>query len=193
MPDYPVTVFFTREDTSKEITAQSLRMSGEQKLKEGDEINWQCETHNTVWLLFLHQSSPGVQMPRGGFCRHQGQRSGRLCGRGSWAWRRRDPGVFGGNRRLQGAYAVLLPKRQMRQGAPCQLRHQAKPQKLLNAYSDKAELAAMLQLPGEAELAVRTTAGRLLLVHSTQISEKQTRDSAGVGVVTLKKTSVWRA
>ena len=37
------------------------------------------------------------------------------------------------------------------------------------------------------ELAVRTSAGRLLLVHSTQISEKTTRDSAGVSVITLKK------
>ena len=53
MPDYPVTVFFTREGYFKKITPQSLRMSGEQKLKEGDEISWQCETHNTAWLLFF--------------------------------------------------------------------------------------------------------------------------------------------
>ena len=42
-------------------------------------------------------------------------------------------------------------------------------------------------LPQDTELAVRTSAGRLLLVHSTQISEKQTKTTAGVAVVTLKK------
>ena len=34
MPDYPVTVFISREGYFKKITPQSLRMSGEQKFKE---------------------------------------------------------------------------------------------------------------------------------------------------------------
>ena len=59
--------------------------------------------------------------------------------------------------------------------------------KLLRAYSDKEPLAALLFLPEEQEVAVRTSAGRLLLVGSAQIAEKATRDSQGVAVVTLKK------
>ena len=53
MPDYPVTVFYTREGYFKKITPQSLRMSGEQKLKEGDEITVQMETKNNAELLFF--------------------------------------------------------------------------------------------------------------------------------------------
>ena len=53
MPDYPVTVFYTREGYFKKITPQSLRMSGEQKLKEGDEITVQMETKNNPELLFF--------------------------------------------------------------------------------------------------------------------------------------------
>ena len=45
----------------------------------------------------------------------------------------------------------------------------------------------MTQLEADAEIAVRTTGGRLLLADTQQISEKQTRDSAGVAVITLKK------
>ena len=45
----------------------------------------------------------------------------------------------------------------------------------------------MLQLTDECELAVFTTAGRLLLAGSALIPEKTTRDTAGVNVVTLKK------
>ena len=44
IPDYPVHLFFTRDGYFKKITPQSLRMSGEQKLKEGDEVVQQLES-----------------------------------------------------------------------------------------------------------------------------------------------------
>ncbi|MBQ5667492.1 MAG: topoisomerase IV, partial [Oscillospiraceae bacterium] len=53
IPDYPVNLFFTKEGYFKKITPQSLRMSGEHKLKEGDEIVFSTESHNTVELLFF--------------------------------------------------------------------------------------------------------------------------------------------
>ena len=59
--------------------------------------------------------------------------------------------------------------------------------KLLKAYSDKEPLALMLYLPEETELAIRTSASRMLLVGTAQIAAKTTRDSQGVAVVTLKK------
>ena len=54
-------------------------------------------------------------------------------------------------------------------------------------YSDKEPLAMMLYLPEETELAIRTSASRMLLVGTAQIAAKTTRDSQGVAVVTLKK------
>ena len=59
--------------------------------------------------------------------------------------------------------------------------------KLLKAYSDKAPLVQALQIREETELAIQTSAGRLLLVGTAQIPAKQTRDTAGVAVITLKK------
>ncbi|MDD3202865.1 MAG: topoisomerase IV, partial [Pygmaiobacter massiliensis] len=59
--------------------------------------------------------------------------------------------------------------------------------KLLAAFNDKSPVVHMEYLPEEAELAVTTSAGRMLLVHSTQIPEKATRTTVGVAVVTLKK------
>ena len=49
----PVTLFFTKDGYFKKITPQSLRMSGEQKLKEGDEITQTVESTNAVDLLFF--------------------------------------------------------------------------------------------------------------------------------------------
>lgn len=59
--------------------------------------------------------------------------------------------------------------------------------KLLKAYCDKEPLAKLFFLPEETELAIRTSASRMLLVGTAQIAAKATRDSQGVAVVTLKK------
>ena len=53
VPDYPVNLFFTRDGYFKKITPQSLRMSGEQKLKEGDEVTEHIEATNAADLLFF--------------------------------------------------------------------------------------------------------------------------------------------
>ena len=53
IPDYPVTLFFTKEGYFKKITPQSLRMSGEQKLKEEDSIVQTVEATNNTELLFF--------------------------------------------------------------------------------------------------------------------------------------------
>ena len=51
--DSPVTLFFTRDGYFKKIPTPNLRMSGEQKLKEGDEIVQTVETTNAAELLFF--------------------------------------------------------------------------------------------------------------------------------------------
>ena len=51
IPDYPVTLFVSKEGYLKKITAQSLRMSGEQKFKEGDSLAFSRETNNKAEIL----------------------------------------------------------------------------------------------------------------------------------------------
>ena len=51
VPDYPVTVFVSKEGYLKKITQQSLRMSGEQKFKEGDSLAFSAETTNRDEIL----------------------------------------------------------------------------------------------------------------------------------------------
>ena len=59
--------------------------------------------------------------------------------------------------------------------------------KLVNAYYEKEELAYLCQIGEECEMAIRTSAGRLLLFGTAQIAAKTTKNTAGVGVITLKK------
>ena len=79
VPDYPVNLFLTAEGYSKKITPQSLRVRGEHKLKEDDQIITHIETTNNTDLLFFAQSSTGVQNQFKPVCGYQSQRNGGLC------------------------------------------------------------------------------------------------------------------
>lgn len=52
-PDYPVTVFLSAEGYLKKIKTANLRLSGEQKLKEGDTMLREEEASNRDELLFF--------------------------------------------------------------------------------------------------------------------------------------------
>ena len=187
VPDYPVTVFFTREGYLKKIPPQSLRTAGAHKLKEGDEIVQQVETRNNVEALFFTDKQQVYKV------RLAELEDGKVAQMGIYL-----PGRLG----MDEGEAILsmvitsdysgqmlfffasgkCAKIPLSSYATKQNRR-----KLLKAYCDKEPLAAMLFLPEETELAIRTSAGRMLLVSTAQIAAKATRDSQGVAVVTLKK------
>ena len=187
VPDYPVTVFFTREGYLKKIPPQSLRTAGAHKLKEGDEIVRQVETRNNVEALFFTDKQQVYKV------RLAELEDGKVAQMGIYL-----PGRLGmdeGENILDmvitsdyGGYMLFFfasgkcAKIPLSSYATKQNRR-----KLLKAYCDKEPLATMFFLPEETELAIRTSAGRMLLVGTAQIAAKTTRDSQGVAVVTLKK------
>ena len=187
VPDYPVTVFFTRDGYLKKIPPQSLRTAGAHKLKEGDEIIVQAEARNNLEALFFTDRHQVYKAKLAEF------EDGKVGQMGIYLPTRlgMEDGENIVSMVLTGDYSgwVLFffasgkcAKIPLASYATKQNRR-----KLLRAYSDKDPLAAVLFLPQEAEIAIRTSAGRLLLVNSAQIAEKATRDSQGVAVVTLKK------
>ena len=58
--------------------------------------------------------------------------------------------------------------------------------KLTGAYSDKSPLVCILPLPEDRELALVSTEPRALLVHTSLLTPKTTRNVQGVAVMTLK-------
>ena len=193
VPDYPVTVFFTREGYLKKIPPQSLRTAGAHKLKEGDEIVRQVETRNNVEALFFTDKQQVYKV------RLAELEDGKVAQMGIYL-----PGRLGmdeGENILDmvitsdySGYMLFFfasgkcAKIPLSSYATKQNRR-----KLLKAYSDKEELAAMLHIEEETELAVFTSGGtggpRLILVGSALIPEKATRDTAGINMVTLKKNA----
>ncbi|HIX12071.1 MAG TPA: topoisomerase IV [Candidatus Anaerofilum faecale] len=187
MPDYPVNVFFTREGYFKKITPQSLRMSGEQKLKEGDEVVYHAETKNDVHMLFFTNHQQVYKCRAGDFEDSKASVLGEYI-----------PARLGMEEGEQPIYLVLTQDYSghmlfVYESGKCAkiplegYATKTNRKKLVNAFSAKEPLAAILDLPAEEELAIQTSAGRLLLVHSAQIPAKQTKTTQGVAVVTLKK------
>ena len=189
VPDYPVNLFFTREGYFKKITPQSLRMSGEQKLKDGDEVLFTCEATNSAELLFFTNHHQVYKSHAYDFADSKASVLGDYVASSLGM----DEGEFP-------LYMVVTPDYKgwmlffFKSGKCAKVplsSYETKQnrRKLLKAYSDKDQLAFMRYLPEETELAIFTSNNRLLLAATALIPEKATRDSAGVNVVTLKKNA----
>ncbi|MDL2252936.1 DNA topoisomerase (ATP-hydrolyzing) subunit A [Ruminococcaceae bacterium OttesenSCG-928-I18] len=191
--DYPVTVFFTREGYFKKITPQSLRMSGEQKLKEGDEIAQRLESHNTAEVLFFTNRQQ-VYKSRVGECEDS---KASLIGDYLPARLGMEEGELPLYMVLTDDYSgfmlFLFQNGKMAKVPLISYATKQNRKKLINAYSEKSPLVWLEHFVQETEIAIQTSGGRLLLVGTAQISQKTTKNTAGVGVINLKKGQTVRS
>lgn len=187
MPDYPVTVFYTREGYFKKITPQSLRMSGEQKLKEGDSVTVQTETQNNAELLFFTTKSQVYKCRVGDFDDGKASVLGEYIPARLNMEEDETPVIMALTTDYKGHMLFLFENGKAAKVTMESYATKQNRKKLLNAFSDKAPLAAVYYLHDECEIAIYTSAGRMLLVNSAQIPAKQTKNTAGVNVITLKK------
>jgi DNA gyrase subunit A len=187
--DYPCTVFYTREGYFKKITPQSLRMSGEQKLKDGDEITFTAETTNAAELLFFTNQCQVYKSRASEFADTKASVLGDYVATKLGMDEGEVPVFLAVTSNYKGHMLFFFQNGKCAKVPLASYETKQNRKKLLKAYSDKAELCCMMQLAEETELAIFTTSGRLLLAGSALIAEKATRDTAGVNVITLKKNA----
>lgn len=187
IPDYAVNFFFTKEGYFKKITPLSLRMGGEQKLKDGDEISQTIEGTNGCDLLFFTNKCQVYKAKANDF----GDTKASVLGEYIPAKLSMDEGetavkmvvtkdykgflIFGYDNGKLGkvpleSYATKTNRK-----------------KLANAYSDKASLADMEFLSEESEILLESSSGRLLIVNTEDIALKTSRTTQGVAVMKQKK------
>ena len=187
IPDYPVTLFYTRDGYFKKITPQSLRMSGEQKLKDGDEIVATIEASNAVELLFFTNHHQVYKSRAADFSDGKASVLGDYVASRLGMEEGEVPIYMAVTTDYAGYMLFFYQNGKCAKVPLASYETKQNRKKLLKAYSDKEELACMFQMKEEAELAIYTTGNRLLLAGSALIPAKTTRDTAGVNVVTLKK------
>lgn len=189
MPDYPVTIFYTEEGYFKKITPASLRMSSEQRLKEGDSVRYEIETKNNAWLLVFTNQAQVYKCRVGDFADTKASVMGEFLPAKLEMDDGEMPIYVTVTADYSGSMLFFFQNGKAAKVPIASYETKQNRKKLLNAYSDKAELAAIRELPEEIEIAIKMTNGRLLLVHTSLIAEKVTRNSIGVSVISLKKNA----
>ncbi len=187
IPDYPVHLFFTQEGYFKKITPQSLRMSGEQKLKEGDAIARQVESSNAAELLFFSDKAQVYKLRASDF----DDTKASVLGDYIPAKAQMDEGERAAAMVVTKDYSgFVLFVFENGKAAKVELSaYQTKTnrRKLLNAYSDKSPLVCALYLPEDREVLMTASSGRMLLFHTGLIASKTTKNTQGVQAMNLKK------
>ena len=184
---YPVRLFLSREGYLKKITPQSLRMSGEQKYKEGDGPRQSFETTSNAELMLFTDRCQVYKVRLGEFEDSKAS----VLGDYLPAKLKMEDGESVIYALLPGDYSgSLLFLYENGKAARVELaayQTASNRRKLTGAYSDKAPLAAILRLTEDGEVAVYSDEPRCLILHTALLAPKTTRSSQGVAVMTLKK------
>ena len=187
IPDYPVNLFFTKEGYFKKITPQSLRMSGEQKLKDGDEIIQELEFTNNCDLLFFTDKCQVYKAKADDFS----QTKASVLGDYVAAKLGFDEGENAVKMVATKDYkGMLLFAFENGKAAKVPLESYATKtnrKKLTGAYSDKSPLVGLLYIPEDEEVLFKASSGNMLLVHTGALALKTTRSTQGVAVLKPKK------
>ncbi|HHZ06617.1 MAG TPA: topoisomerase IV [Clostridiales bacterium] len=187
IPDYPVNLFFTRDGYFKKITPLSLRMGGNQKLKETDEIILSVEATNTTDLLFFTNKSQVYKAKAYDFSDCKASSLGDYIP----AKLNMEQGELAVCMVVTGDYSgVLLFAFENGKIAKVPLKSyetKTNRKKLTGAYCDKSTLVDIAFSMEDREYVLTSSAGRMLLFHSGAVNIKSTRNTQGVAVLKLKK------
>ena len=185
-PDYPVHLFLSQEGYFKKITPQSLRMSGEQKYKEGDGPCLQWEANNRDELLVFTDRQQCYKARLSDFDDTKASVLGDFLPTKLgmdpdegfvWACVTRD---------YAGDLLFFFANGKAARVALSAYQTQTRRKKLTGAYSDKSPLVSAILLTADREMAVISTEGRCVVFHTASLNPKTTRATQGVAVMTLK-------
>ena len=189
-PDYPVNLFISDSGYFKKITPQSLRMSGEQKLKEGDFIKQTFETTNRTELIFFSDKAQAYKSRASAFDDSKAS----VLGDYVPAKLSFDEGE---------GFMSLVPTTDYSghmlfffENGKCakiplnSYETKTNRKKLAKAYSDKSPIVAALFISDDCEILLRTSGNHALVFNSGMILPKTTRDSQGVQVINLRKNNI---
>ncbi len=187
VPETPVHLFVSKQGYLKKITPQSLRMSGEQKFKEGDSLSFTTETTSRAELLVFTDK---FQCYKSRLSEFDDSKASLL---GDYLPQKlgMEPGENVMSVVLPGDYSgfVLFFFENGKAAKVPLSAYETKTnrKKLTGAYSDKSPLRTVLSLRADEQLAVYSTDNRCMIFSTALLLPKTTRNTQGVSVLTLRK------
>ena len=186
-PDYPVTVFVSKEGYLKKITAQSLRMSGEQKFKEGDSLAFSVETSNRAEILVFTNQFQCYKSRLSDFD------DGKASQLGDYLPQKL--GMESGENLVQviltadykGFVLFFFENGKVAKVPLSAYETKTNRKKLTGASCDKSPVRTITALEEDAQMVIYSSDGRAAIFSTAQLLPKTTRNTQGVAVLTLKK------
>lgn len=185
--DYPVTLFITKEGYLNKIKSANLRMSGEQKVKEGDEVERTFECSNKDEILAFTDKFNVYKAKVDDFDDSKASQLGTFVP--SKLEMEQDEKVvyICVIREYKGYMIFAFENGKVAKVDISAYQTKTNRKKLIKAYSSKAPLTAVKYIEEDAELVLTSSNGRMLILNTGAISPKSTKDTIGVAVMTQKK------
>ena len=193
IPDYTVNCFLTAEGYFKRITAQSLRMSGEHKLKEGDSIIFERELSGKTDLLFFTDKHQVYKSSVNDFADTKASLMGDYIP--AKLEMEQDEKIIKmiPTEDYSGHIVLFFRNGKCAKVPLSSFETKTRRRKLANAYFDGSELVAMYELAEDGEFILQSAAGKILIFNTALVLPKAARDTQGVQVMRLTKTELQSA
>ena len=190
IPDYPVTMFVSREGYLKKITPQSLRMSGEQKFKEGDVLQFSVETTNRAELLVFTDQFQCYKTRLSDF------EDGKASQLGDYLPQKlgMDPGeqvryvIQAGD--YKGFVLFFFENGKAAKVPLSAYETKTNRRKLTGAYCDKSPLVSAMAFSADEQIVLYSSDDRAMIISTALLLPKTTRNTQGVAVMGLNKKAV---
>ncbi len=184
---YPVNVFVTKGGYIKKIRSANMRLNGEQKLKEGDEIILETEVDNKDKIFFF---TTKYQVYRACLDDLPDGRSSQM---GDYI-----PAKFGFEedeefllsaiyKDYSGFMIFLFENGKIAKINMSSFETKGNRKKLTNAFSSASTLIGALNIHEDSDIVIDISNGRKILLNTSLISPKTSKSSNGVQTVLLKK------
>ena len=193
VPDYPVTVFVSREGYLKKITAQSLRMSGEQKFKEGDALRFSQETTNRADVLVFTDQFQCYKSRLSEFEDGKASQLGDYLPQKLGMEQGETVRSVVLTEDYSGFVLFFFENGKVAKVPLNAYETKTNRKRLTGAYCDKSALVDVYAMQEDAQMALYASDGRTLIFSTAQLLPKTTRNTQGVAVLTLKKKAVLTA
>lgn len=187
--DYPVTVFLTHGGYLKKIKTANLRMSGEQKVKEGDTVARSVECSNKDELLVFTSKHQVYKAKLDDFPDTKASVLGEYLP-GKLEMEEGETALYTAViSKYQGYMIFVFENGKLAKVDLSAYETKTNRKKLINAFSDKSPLAAAVYLEEDADIVITSQSGRNLLINTAVILPKTTKSTQGIQAMTLKKKS----
>lgn len=187
--DYPVTVFLTHGGYLKKIKTANLRMSGEQKVKEGDAVARSVECSNKDELLVFTSKHQVYKAKLDDFPDTKASVLGEYLP-GKLEMEEGETALYTAViSKYQGYMIFVFENGKLAKVDLSAYETKTNRKKLINAFSDKSPLAAAVYLEEDADIVITSQSGRNLLINTAVILPKATKSTQGIQAMALKKKS----